>query len=384
MKKIFSILLASFMVLMFSCTDQETDNATLDSDSLSQDSSEPAARYFYKHLKGTIHGNLNVTMDIAYDGSSFTGTYYYDKKGEPISITGSIDSSGKANITEDVNGNTTGTFIGEFSTSSFVGTWISSDKKNSFPFELKEDYTDGALNFDAYFREDSVVLFDTMKNSPSGKLTQFFLIPSPASSIDSSFRKKIFQASFGKKQAKTDVNAIMENDVKLYAKDYLENRKDFDATYGTYSYNWENSTRSGVIYNEGGILSVTSFFYEYSGGAHGNYGEGYTVFDVSGGDTIGIKDIFAPGFENKLNTIIEQRVKSEYKIPQGGSLEEAGFLVEDGIKYTDNFYLTKSGIGFLYNPYEIAAYSLGQIKVFIPYNELKPILKKEGILKKVL
>jgi hypothetical protein len=49
-------------------------------------------------------------------------------------------------------------------------------------------------------------------------------------------------------------------------------------------------------------------------------------------------------------------------------------LFENSIEPTNNFCITKKGILFLYNPYEIAAYAMGEIELFIPFEELKTVV----------
>ena len=51
---------------------------------------------------------------------------------------------------------------------------------------------------------------------------------------------------------------------------------------------------------------------------------------------------------------------------------------------TDNFALTKDGLKFVYNPYEIAPYAMGQQEIVIPYSELKSLLKPNALLTKII
>jgi hypothetical protein len=54
---------------------------------------------------------------------------------------------------------------------------------------------------------------------------------------------------------------------------------------------------------------------------------------------------------------------------------EKGGLFENQIRHNGNFAVTGSGIGFLYNQYDIAPYAAGQITVDLSFDELKGILK---------
>jgi len=60
---------------------------------------------------------------------------------------------------------------------------------------------------------------------------------------------------------------------------------------------------------------------------------------------------------------------------------EAGFYFEQDIfTLTDNFAITKEGLKFVYNPYEVAPYAFGQQEIIIPYTSLKEVIRKDGLL----
>ena len=60
---------------------------------------------------------------------------------------------------------------------------------------------------------------------------------------------------------------------------------------------------------------------------------------------------------------------------------EAGFYFENDVfTMTPNFAITKSGLKFLYNPYEVAPYALGQQEIIIPYRDLEALIKPNGLL----
>ena len=61
------------------------------------------------------------------------------------------------------------------------------------------------------------------------------------------------------------------------------------------------------------------------------------------------------------------------------TLEDTDFWVY-AIKPNGNFYITDESINYVFNPYEIAPYSLGQTEVIIPFYKLKGILKPNNII----
>ncbi|MCI0472257.1 MAG: DUF3298 and DUF4163 domain-containing protein [Ignavibacteria bacterium] len=132
---------------------------------------------------------------------------------------------------------------------------------------------------------------------------------------------------------------------------------------------------SSVIYNNSGILTVAAGNYANTGGAHPNSYLKYFVFDVKTGKVLKTADIFEPGFEKKLNGMIEKKFREQFELPEDKPLTE--ILFENKIEFNNNFAITKEGIEFLYNRYEIMAYVYGEAEIKFAYDELKDILKKQ-------
>ena len=53
-----------------------------------------------------------------------------------------------------------------------------------------------------------------------------------------------------------------------------------------------------------------------------------------------------------------------------------GFLQHTNMFIPDNFLLSKRGMLFLFNRYDIAPYSAGEIVIEVPYEEIGHLLKK--------
>ena len=92
---------------------------------------------------------------------------------------------------------------------------------------------------------------------------------------------------------------------------------------------------------------------------------------------------FIPGFEDELSKLLERKFRINYFLGTGQSLTEAG-LFENNIHPSENYYPAANGIGFCYNPYELAPYSMGAIYIFLILEDLEPILKKESPLQRIL
>jgi hypothetical protein len=66
------------------------------------------------------------------------------------------------------------------------------------------------------------------------------------------------------------------------------------------------------------------------------------------------------------------------EIPEWIPLTEQGFF-ENSVDKLEDFFLTPQGLGFQWDPYEIAPYTMGIIELVIPYDELTGMLTDLGL-----
>jgi len=191
---------------------------------------------------------------------------------------------------------------------------------------------------------------------------------------------------FSGAKSATKINKILKEEAignpDKYLEDFINSYKELVNDIGkenVYGY-YEKSTYD-ITLNDKNLLSIGFVFENYLGGAHGLYGIGYFVFDSKTGDTLTVKDLFSAGYEQKLKIEMEKSLRKEMNIPADMTLNDYGYWFENGeITITNNFYLNDKGIGFFYNPYEIAAYVMGSSDIFIPYEKMSEYIPQKGYL----
>lgn len=130
-----------------------------------------------------------------------------------------------------------------------------------------------------------------------------------------------------------------------------------------------------IMYEDKRFITLSRFNFEYTGGAHGNYGTTLYTFTKKDGRLLNLNDILTDKGIKILPELLEAVAKIQFKVKQG-ALKENGFLV-DHIPVSKEFYVTGKGIGFLYNPYEIMPFSAGQVNLLVPFTALYKYLKPE-------
>ena len=142
-------------------------------------------------------------------------------------------------------------------------------------------------------------------------------------------------------------------------------------------------SRVEIVLNDYGIVTLELSEYSFSGGAHGSSYLLYTVFDINKVKRIKLNDLFNKGFITKLTKIGEEYFRELRNHEPTTNLEEAGYWFENNqFALPDNFFISKDGLGFTYNQYEIASYADGIITFTIPFYELNELFSKNSVLSK--
>lgn len=126
------------------------------------------------------------------------------------------------------------------------------------------------------------------------------------------------------------------------------------------------------------VVSIVEMNSEYTGGAHGNYGYyGYT-FDTESGEVLELADILedTEGFQEAADAYVVQKLEET----QGdGLFPEYADTVRNMWTRNEgpNWYLGASGITFIFNPYEVGPYAMGDVQIALPYEEFASYIKDE-------
>lgn len=140
----------------------------------------------------------------------------------------------------------------------------------------------------------------------------------------------------------------------------------------------EEQVLTGSVMGEvKGILSYCVERYVYTGGAHGSNFRQFVNYNLQTGEQIDEEQLFAENYQEQLTQLLLQyMVEQNDEIALIQDLQEAGYNVDD-IHPNDNFYLAEEGITYVFNPYDIAPYALGETEILIPWSALQNILKPE-------
>jgi hypothetical protein len=148
-----------------------------------------------------------------------------------------------------------------------------------------------------------------------------------------------------------------------------------------YTTNWSYDEAQKLAL-AGSYAVITRLISSYTGGAHGNWTETSYVLDQEKPRQIRLADLITrAGFPN-LYAFADRELRdfsaaAGQPLPPGTPLSN-GIFFEDSVTLSEDFYPTKEGLNFQWDPYEIAPYSEGGVEITLTWQELADILSAEG------
>lgn len=239
-----------------------------------------------------------------------------------------------------------------------------------------------------YYSHKYFLSTDTTKGALTVDLHVEIPIDFKNKAVLDSIKNKLFTALFGNGFGNTKSDSILIKFATNLNTDYYQNNaslvNELDST-STYSFNNEHTLDGFALLSDKRIFSYGIDRYVYMGGAHGLNNRLYFNFDLATGKQITENDIFLPNYKTVLAELIKKRIVEESKDVKNDNteaitnLEDTDYWI-DSILPNSNFYITDESINYVFNPYEIGPYYLGQTDVTLPFDRLTGILKPNSII----
>ncbi len=162
------------------------------------------------------------------------------------------------------------------------------------------------------------------------------------------------------------------NEDASYAKEaYAQTSDGFE--YGP----WETTRDISVTRADSEVLSFTSFYSGYAGGAHGMYSTGGYNYEVKSGKAITVDMAFSD--KEKLGQIVWDGLCDQYPdLVEDFNSSDAKTTIQ---QYTNGEYeyqytLDPCSVSFYFSPYTFASYAAGAQTVTFTYDELKEVINE--------
>ncbi|MFY7788671.1 MAG: RsiV family protein [Thermoflexibacteraceae bacterium] len=344
---------------------------------------------FYKRMEGSVGKEKVIEMDLIKIDTLIKGTYYFRNNSTPLELTGTVDAAGNIIINElgryDVIKErypVMGTFKGVFQTDTHIKGQLSRVKVDTTAaFELKESYEEGSVQFDLIKKEKEYG--DCGREGTCAAFTLIYPQMKKSSVQDKVNRHIISQIlSHYEDRAKTKLNSIDDLLTDFIGR-YKDEEKNFAQLDAQSKPVWNHLTEVLVVYNAANMLCLQLRFYISESGEKPLEVIHYANFNLLTGQVVKLDDLMIKDYKPKLTKIAEEFFRRHYGFSNGQSLK--GFNFKNGdFELNDNYSFNRKGIIFRYNPYEIAAYSMGSPQIFIPYEAVRQLINWESILGEVV
>lgn len=148
----------------------------------------------------------------------------------------------------------------------------------------------------------------------------------------------------------------------LMLQDQLEMSPDFPAGFA-------NELTSKNLFQNGRVISFEMSNYSFTGGAHGNYGSALFSFTMNDGKLVPLTDIVQD--TAALRPMLEKAfVAAKSTDGETYTLEDLVFPESIPLPLPLQWCVVKEGIRFIYNPYEVAPYAVGQTDIVLTWEQL--------------
>ena len=241
---------------------------------------------------------------------------------------------------------------------------------------------------------ENFTLLDTIylsEQEPTlGNMTIEFNIDFPVQFSDqnvlSKLKSMIFKELFGENFADYAEDSLLTDYAAALGKEYIDNNADFAKriTDGSrLSFNNAIILDGFALHHDQHVFSYGISRFVDFGGAHPNRTRLFYNFDLRDGSIITEDEIFKEGYQTELSEIIKTKLLGDLNAnedtPFMENFDNSDYYPEE-IKPNGNFYIHKEAINYIFNPYEIAPYYIGETEVVLPYDLITHLMKEGNLL----
>ena len=127
------------------------------------------------------------------------------------------------------------------------------------------------------------------------------------------------------------------------------------------------------------MLSIEILDSVFTGGAHPTSNIAYLVLSMKTGKPLDLSSLVPAERMNELTNVAEIHFRRIRKLKPDETYEQAGFQFEKNrFALNRNFLVSKAGLAFCFNQYEIAPYSMGVTELVIPWTDIKTVVNPNG------
>jgi putative sterol carrier protein len=334
---------------------------------------------WYKVYTGNI-GNLSATFHLIKSNNSYSGYIWCNQNQWPMPVYGSekkyetdsiIISSGSGLITMTLTGVLNND---SFSGTSFLEKTGSDPKKSMFHLSINNDKK--FTPFEYLLASDSAKLLPEIENESVFSSTMGTIWPVTNTGFDATLKAKIKQV-LRMPSTVNDAKKWFETKIEKLAATWKKQNNKITpkkASEMGLSLSEDEETSVGVMYENEYYITLADYNYSFTGGAHGNYGTTLVTINKKNNRLMQLTDILNTQGISRISAYLDKAARLQFDVNNNKPLDQNNFFVKK-ITPSKNLYITTTGIGFLYSPYELRSFADGEVNLFVPFTTLASYLQ---------
>lgn len=335
---------------------------------------DPLPSDFSKRYTGTLSDSRTVTLLLERHGEDLSGSLLYPDQQVPVLGKMKEDETftlRETRYSQDGNQTITGYWNGTLTAQGLIGLWKRTEKETGTDVRLQEQYGEGCVALQV------VPLASTWKRKRGEQELgaeidcRYLQITSPRPADKRINDRLRYLAWRMLQQDNRKTSDAIPTTADLEAMVWKASQVDVEWEF---AYVADLSYTMSVAHNDQHLLCIRLASYEYTGGAHGNSTARFVVFDLKSGDELPLSRVLKAGYEKDFLAAARADLLAQAGAKPGDSLVEAG-MFEDKLELNGNWSVTKDGIAFSYDPYEIASYARGFVEFTVPWQKVRPWIK---------
>ena len=342
---------------------------------------------WYKVFTGKV-GDFTATLHLHKTAKNYSGymwlqpnllplKIYYD---EPLKKTDSLVlGAGGGSVSIVLSGILEGDGFGG---TSEIKIGRTTPKKDAFQFHVNTGTSFTPFNY--YYTEGFAKLPSQFENQSDCLYIASSLWPTGTSNAELTYKKDILQM-LGIKTPVDEIGKWMIDEKNRTISTWKKTNTALspkETSQMGLSLSLHQEIRILVMYENEKYLTLANYNSGYMGGAHETYATTISTFNKQISKKLALTDILNPAGIQALPKLLDQAAREQFAVKNIKPLNQNGFLVSR-ILPNQNFYLTETGIGFVYAPRTIKSFADGEISLLVPFTALKPY-SKPGTLEKQL
>lgn len=265
---------------------------------------------------------------------------------------------------------------------------------------------DNQVQFDTLVVEKKQYLYNDTAN-PFCDLNLHFVFPIKSSKTDLKRLQQLFiRNTFGQ----TYDALIPEEAIERYTKNFLRNYEadahifqdelkemednpNFipqnldshheDELQSNEFYSYHETLSNRIHFNQNNLLSFQVCRSNNKGGSATYSSYNNYVINLLTGMLITENDLFTAGYDVALQQLFAKILMQQNDVKTVSDLEDLGYFGIDEIMPNRNFLIDNTGITYIFNKGEYSAYLLDAPEIFIPFEDLRMLLKQNTVVSKL-